>query len=124
MEQMRGEMNNQKRKSESQASELKKTLVETGQSLAAFEQALVRKSEECNNLYFQLEEMKGNLKKAEEQLGNKVMATGMAAGASAGRIFKRISTSGGSVALGAASSVVSGVGSQLRISGRCVKVVG
>jgi seryl-tRNA synthetase len=55
---LEGEINNQKKKSESQTQELMKVMKDSSQSLAEFERALIRKSEECNDLYHELETVK------------------------------------------------------------------
>lgn len=57
-DELAAEINHLQKKSESQTRDLKKTMKDNAQALAEFEKALIRKSEECNDLYFKINAMK------------------------------------------------------------------
>jgi len=57
-DQLSAQINHLIKKSESQTRDLKKTMADNAVALAEFEKALIRKSEECNDLYFKINAMK------------------------------------------------------------------
>eukprot|EP01039_Chlorochromonas_danica_P006982 gene6982-7724_t len=57
-DQLAAEMNHLLRKSESQSRDMKKMMIDNAATMSEFEKALVRKSEECNDLYFKINELK------------------------------------------------------------------
>ncbi|KAJ1443511.1 hypothetical protein B484DRAFT_292353 [Ochromonadaceae sp. CCMP2298] len=54
IDKLNGQINHMQRKSESQTKDLQKVMKESASTLAEFEKALIRKSEECNELYLKL----------------------------------------------------------------------
>lgn len=97
-DQLAAEVNSLQKKAESQGRDLRRTMKENAAAMAEFEKALVRKSEECNDLYFKINEMKDSEAAARavdsssnsngQGTGSSLLRRGSAASSS---IFRRLS---------------------------------
>jgi len=92
---LNGQINHLQKKSESQTRDLKRSMRENATALAEFEKALVRKSEECNELYgkiMELEEGKFATAPPQQQIGDSIKKVGGKTTELASRVLTKMNT--------------------------------